>query len=253
LRDRAIGLKLVGPGKAVVLGCGSSHGVDISKFIPTPERLACAAEIRCNLHLGGAPVIGYVGRLTADKGIGELVAAFDILRQKFADVFLLLIGSYEEGNAIDPQLRARIQEGRGIVTIPFQSDIASHYLVLDVFVLPSHREGFPNTVLEAQAAERPVVTTTATGAVDSIVDGKTGMLVPVGDAHALAEAIGNILANPALARRMGQDGCRRVERDFRQEAMWAELSELYRVLLQERGLPLPVNEVPAERLCLQKQ
>jgi glycosyltransferase involved in cell wall biosynthesis len=198
-------------------------------------------------------VIGFIGRFTQDKGVGELTAAFDLVRQQFPDASLLLIGSYERGNPIDPGIRARIDAGSGIVAVPFQPDIAPYYLAMDVFVLPTYREGFPNTVLEAQAAERPVVTTQATGAVDSVLDGRSGILVPVGDSRALAGAIARLLANPELSRRMGQAGRERVEHEFRQEIVWGELVDLYRELLRERGLQVPIAAVPEERLCLQKQ
>jgi glycosyltransferase involved in cell wall biosynthesis len=253
LRDRAVDLRLVNPRKTVVLGAGSSNGVDASRFIPSQSRIARAAEIRHELKLEAGPVIGFIGRFTQDKGVGELTAAFDLVRQQFPDASLLLIGSYEQGNPIDPEIRARIDSGSGIVAIPFQPDIAPYYMAMDVFVLPTYREGFPNTVLEAQAAERPVVTTQATGAVDSVLDGRSGILVPVGDSPALAEGIGKLLANPAVARHMGQIGRQRVEREFRQEIVWSELVELYRELLRERGLQVPVAAVAEEKLCLQKQ
>ncbi len=253
LRDRAAKLKLVNACKIIVLGSGSSNGVDVARFVPTPARLARATEIRRELKLGAGPVIGYVGRFTRDKGIGELTEAFDLVRQQFADASLLLIGSYEKGDAIEPEVRARIDAGFGIEAIPFQPDIAPYYLAMDIFVLPTYREGLPNTGLEAQAAERPVVTTRATGAIDSVLDGRSGILVPVGDSRVLADAIAKLLANPAMARRMGQAGRERVEHEFRQEIVWGELIDLYRTLLEERGLPIPVDVTPKEKLCLQKQ
>jgi glycosyltransferase involved in cell wall biosynthesis len=253
LRDRAVDLKLANPRKTVVLGSGSSNGIDASRFVPTQARKERAAEIRHELKLNNRLVIGFIGRFTHDKGVGDLTAAFDLVRQQFPDASLLLIGSYEQGNAIDPEVRARIAAGLDIVAIPFQHDIAPYYLAMDVFVLPTYREGFPNTVLEAQAAERPVVTTQATGAIDSVLDGSSGILVPIGDSRALADAIVNLLANPDLGRRMGQVGRKRVEQEFRQEIVWSELVDLYQELLRERGLQVPVAAVPEEKLCLQKQ
>jgi glycosyltransferase involved in cell wall biosynthesis len=253
LRDRAVELKLASPRKAVVLGSGSSNGIDASRFVPTQARKERAAEIRRELKLDNRQVIGFIGRFTRDKGVGDLTTALDLVRQQFPDASLLLIGSYEQGDAIDPEVRARIAAGLGIVAIPFQHDIAPYYLAMDAFVLPTYREGFPNTVLEAQAAERPVVTTKATGSIDSVLDGKSGILVPVGDPRALAAAIANLLANPDLSRRMGQAGRERVEHDFRQEIVWSEMVDLYQELLRERGLQVPVAAVPEERLCLQKQ
>lgn len=253
LRERAVDLKLVSAKKAIVLGSGSSNGIDVTRFIPTAARSDRAAEIRRELNIDAGLVIGYIGRFTRDKGVAELVAAFDMVRQQYGNASLLLIGSYESGDALDAKVCARIDAGSGIVAIPFQPDIAPYYLAMDLFVLPTYREGFPNTVLEAQAAERPVVTTTATGAVDSIVDGETGILVPVGDSDALANAIRKLLSNPPLARRMGRAGHERVKREFVQEHVWGELVRLYRALLEERGLGLPTAVASEEKLCLQKQ
>lgn len=253
LRERAVSLRLVKARKAVVLGSGSSNGVAVARFSPNSQTLARAAEIRSALKIGSRPVIGYVGRFTRDKGVGELTRAFDLIRQRFDNAVLLLIGSYEKGDALEREVRARIDAGMGIEVLPFQPDIAPYYLAMDVFVLPTYREGFPNTVLEAQAAERPVVTTKATGAIDSVVDGKTGIIVPIGDARALADAISDLLANPAIARRMGQAGRERVEREFQQETLWNEMIDLYRNLLRERGLPVPIVASSERKLCLQKQ
>lgn len=253
LRERAVSLRLVKARKAVVLGSGSSNGVAVARFNPNSQTLARAAEIRRELKIGSRPVIGYVGRFTRDKGVGELTRAFDLIRQRFDNVVLLLIGSYEKGDALEREVRARIDAGMGIEVLPFQPDIAPYYLAMDVFVLPTYREGFPNTVLEAQAAERPVVTTKATGAIDSVVDGKTGIIVPIGDAPALADAISDLLANPAIARRLGQAGRERVEREFQQETLWNEMIDLYRKLLRERGLPVPIVATAERKLCLQKQ
>jgi len=246
-------MKLVRASRALVLASGSSNGIDASRFVPTPARAQRAAEIRRELQLGSGPVIGYIGRFTRDKGVAELIAAFDRIRQRLSGVSLLLIGSVEAGDPLDAGVRARIAAGLGIRAIPFQSDIAPYYLVMDLFVLPTHREGFPNTVLEAQAAERPVVTTIATGAIDSVVDGKTGTLVPVGDSEALAKAIMTLLTDPAKARSMALAGRQRAEREFRQEIVWRELAKLYRQLLEERGLPAPVGMRPENSLCLEEQ
>ena len=253
LRDRAVAMKLVSASRALVLASGSSNGIDVSRFVPTPARVQRAAEIRREFELGSGPVIGYIGRFTRDKGVAELITAFDQIRRRLTGVSLLLIGSDEPGDALDVAVRARIDAGLGIRAIPFQSDIAPYYLAMDLFVLPTYREGFPNTVLEAQAAERPVVTTMATGAIDSVVDGKTGTLVPVGDSEALAEAIVTLLTQPAKARSMGLAARERVEREFRQEMVWGELVKLYRKLFEERGLPSPVGVQPENSLCLEKQ
>jgi glycosyltransferase involved in cell wall biosynthesis len=130
-----------------------------------------------------------------------------------------------------------------VVTIEFTSNLDLYYLVMDVFVLPTHREGFPNTVLEAQASERPVVTTRATGAIDSIVDGVTGLVVPVGDGVALAEALKRLLADRSLAVQLGRAGRCRVLLEFTQERVWTALADEYRSLTKRARLSVPAEHV----------
>lgn len=240
LRQRAIDLGLVRAEKTLVLGAGSSNGVDADRFEPTPQRMTQAAEIRRQLRIDpGVPVIGYIGRLSRDKGILELLSAFRSLREKFPDARLMLIGQYDEGDPVPPPIRTAIESDPGITRVPFAHEIAPYYLLMDLFVLPTYREGFPNAVLEAQAAERAVVTTQASGAVDSVVDGITGIVVPIGDAKALVDAIARLLADPEMATRMGRAGRERVKREFRQEDVWEALAALYREMLRQRGLPVP--------------
>jgi glycosyltransferase involved in cell wall biosynthesis len=241
LRQRAVELGVVRENKALVLRSGSSNGVDPSRFAPTPERLAAAASIL--RQRGVKPtsrVIGYVGRLTRDKGLPELLIAFGLVQERFPDAILMVIGNYEAGDPVSPETHAAIEKGRGVMHVEFPPEIGPYYLAMDVLVLPTHREGFPNTVLEAQAAERPVVTTYATGAVDSISRNTTGLLVPVGDTNALADALIALMSDPALAQQMGRSGRERVCREFNQETLWQSLVEVYRELLQERGLSLPL-------------
>jgi glycosyltransferase involved in cell wall biosynthesis len=111
--------------------------------------------------------------------------------------------------------------------------------MMDIFVLATRREGFPNVVLEAQAAGKPVVAARATGVVDAIVDGETGLLFPVGDAVALADAVTRLLSDKALADKLGCAGRERVKREFRQEQIWEALYQEYLRLLETRHLPLP--------------
>ena len=124
---------------------------------------------------------------------------------------------------------------------------------MTIFVLPTHREGFPNTVLEAQAAGLSVVTTFATGAVDAIDDGVTGLLTQVGDAGKLAAAVLSLLSDPIKMQLMGRSGRERVLREFRNEAVWEALASLYRAMLEERGYPLPADPCVEAVRCAQIQ
>jgi lipopolysaccharide/colanic/teichoic acid biosynthesis glycosyltransferase/glycosyltransferase involved in cell wall biosynthesis len=238
LRARAIGLRLVSPEKAVVLGKGSG-GVDLQRFSPTNRTSLETDSLRHTLGIPfGAPVLGYVGRFVRDKGIRQLVESFQLLRKTYTELRLLLVGDFEPGDPVEPNVRRYIESEAAISCPGFVGDTAPYYSLMDVLALPTYREGFPGVPLEAQASGVPVVTTTATGAVDSTIDGVTGFLVPVGDTNALTNAIATLLADPELRARMGRAGRERMERDFHPEVIWDALVCLYRELI-EQGLGHP--------------
>ena len=141
-----------------MLASGSANGVDLSRFFPTPERRAAAAEKRRKLGIpDSVPVVGFVGRLTRDKGIVELVEAYSELKTSFPELRLLLVGSFEKEDPLPPSVRRAIEEDPQIVCTNFVEDTSIHYHIMDVLALPSYREGFPTVALEASAAEKPIV------------------------------------------------------------------------------------------------
>lgn len=241
LRRRYLELGLAPAGKVTVLGAGSSNGVDAERFRPRPENDPETAARRRELGIpDAAPVIGFAGRFTRDKGIGELLDAFDgALSTRFPEARLLLIGDFEDGDPVPAAVRERLVAHPRAIRAGFVADAAPWYGLFDVLAFPSHREGFPNAPLEAAASAVPVVGYAATGTVDAVAAGETGTLVPVGDAAALGEALVRYLEDPGLARRHGAAGRARVERRFRREAVWALWEEEIRGLLAERGQPVP--------------
>jgi glycosyltransferase involved in cell wall biosynthesis len=236
VRRRVLELGLARREQTVVLGAGSFNGVEADRFAPTPERVKAGERLRRELGIPPeAPVIGFVGRLTKDKGIPELIEAFIRLRRRFSELRLLWLGRFDDTDPVPQTTRRFVLSDPGIVNPGYVDDAPPYYQVMDVLALPTYREGFPTVALEASAAGKPVVATRATGAVDAVDDGITGLLVPVGDAQALTEALGRLLADPGLARRMGRAGEERVRREFRREPIWQELAALYWDLLKERA------------------
>jgi len=235
LRQRAIDLKLVSAGKAVVLGSGSVRGIDAQRFSPEirePEQKEYLAK---SLGFSATtPVIGFVGRLTRDKGIRELVRAFSQLRRKWPTLRLLLVGDFEDGDPVEPVVRQQVETDPAIVHAGFVADPAPYYALMDILALPSYREGLGYAPLEAQACGIPVVTTTATGAVDAVVEGVTGFHVPVGDSEVLADRIDQLLRDPELRSRMGQRGREWIVQEFRHEVVGQALIEEYQRLLRVR-------------------
>ena len=240
LRQVAVELRLVSPRKAVILGNGSCGGVDVQRLSPQVANAAVKNRLAERLGIPNhEPVIGFVGRFTRDKGIPELVTAYTQLRQTWPELRLLLVGDFEDGDPVPPGIRQQIETDSHIVCTGFVPDSAPYYGLMDVFALPTYREGFPVVSIEAQACGVPVVTTTATGAIDSIVDGVTGFLVPVGNAQALAARIDQLLRDPPLRAHMGQSGRALAVREFRQEVVGQALLDEYRRLLRSKGLALP--------------
>lgn len=229
LRIQVVALGLAKAGKVQVLGDGSSNGVDVERFAPAPSVLKKTLSI-----LPEAPVIGFVGRLTRDKGVPELVLAFEQILRRVPEARLLLVGWYDESeDALSPAWRARIDAHPRILRTGFVQDTAPWYRAMDVMVLPTWREGFPNVVLEAAASGIPVVTTRATGACDAVLPQVTGLLIRPGDPDAIAESVLKLLANPERRCRMGEMARAWVSECFTRERVLGRTVALYQGLVTE--------------------
>ncbi len=232
LRARAVELQLAPQSKLRVLGHGTANGIDVERFSRTESLLQRSEALREKFRVPtDVPVIGFVGRLVRDKGVGELVTAFGELKRDFPNVRLLVVGPLENYDGLDPELRSRITADPQIIHTGFLEETAAAYPLMTLLALPTYREGFPYVPMEAAAMELPVVATRVTGCVDAVIDGETGTLVPPRDAAALATAIAAYLRDPALGRRHGLAGSERVQRDFRPEPIWQLLYEEYMDLL----------------------
>ncbi len=234
LRQRAIQLGVLHREKAYVIGAGSANGIDCEHYQVTPERILRARELRQSLGIpASAPVLGFVGRFTRDKGFTELYGAYIRLRQPLPELHLLLVGDFEDGDPVDAAIHEQLQSDSNVHFTGRVADAAPYYHMMRVLACPTYREGFPTVVLEAQAAGKPVVTTTATGAIDSVLDGTTGKLVPPRDEAALAVALQELLADPEKRQHMGNAAACWVKQQFRRELIWDLLLQDYRKILRE--------------------
>lgn len=223
--------------KSRVLAGGSSNGIDPARFTPSSERRRRANELREQLGIAsGAPVIGFVGRMVRDKGIVELVTAYDRILQAHPAARLLLLGDFEDGDALPPDCIRRLHQDERIIMPGFVAEMASYYAMMTVLAFPSYREGLPNVLLEAGAAEIPVVAFASTGVVDVIEDGVTGTLVPRGDESGLAVAILRYLDDEELRATHARAARQRVESCYRREVVWQAIENEYRELLARQGL-----------------
>jgi hypothetical protein len=157
------------------------------------------------------------------------------------------VGDFEAGDPLPPQIRERILADPAIRVTGFVDDATAHYAEIDVVALPSYREGFPRVALDAAAAARPIVAADCTGMCDAVVDAKTGLIVPVADALALAEGLLQLLESPETAARMGQAARGRVLRQFQPDLIWAEKFELYQRLVESNPIGRPALQAAVKR------
>jgi glycosyltransferase involved in cell wall biosynthesis len=227
----------VSPPSAVrVLGAGSLAGVDLAAF--DPARCASAgAEVRRALGIQAQDmVIVFVGRVTRDKGVGELVAAMGSLETRFPGLHLILVGPEEpERDPLPAKVREAITSRGRIHAVGYRPDPASYLAAADLLCLPSYREGFGNVVIEAGAMGLPAVGTQIPGLRDAIVEGITGLLVPAKDAAALERALALLLEDDTRRRKMGEAARVRARRDFDAATVNANVLDEYQRLLGARA------------------
>ncbi|MEB6259900.1 glycosyltransferase family 4 protein [Staphylococcus haemolyticus] len=224
LKSKIVELNLANKSKIKVLGYGSSNGVNLEKF----DKKFNAIPNELQEQLSGYFVIGFVGRIVKDKGIKEVVEMFKMLQAKNLKVKLLLLGNPEKDDSISASDYQYLVDNNDVILAGHVSQPVNYFNHMDVLVSPTYREGFANVSLEAQAVEVPVITTRATGAIDTIEDNETGFLVDVGESKGLAEKVEYLINHPDLKKEMGKKGRLRVEEQFTNEVVWKHLETIYK-------------------------
>jgi glycosyltransferase involved in cell wall biosynthesis len=166
--------------------------------------------------------------------VDTLVDAFQSLPRRL-NAKLLLVGEIEENHRLSRRTRAGIHDDPHILTTGFADDVSLWYRVMDIVVLPSRREGLPNVILEAAASGLPCIATDATGCRDALMDGVTGIVVPVGRPAELARAMMRLADDPSLRARMGTAGRKLVEDHYSQPLVWANTADFIGGLVRRPG------------------
>ena len=232
LRQKMVERRLVSRRKISVAGhYGSACGVDVPHFALSQTKVpfSSAPQLPSEQSLApSTPVVLYAGRLSRDKGIETLIAAWRLRRSQ--DAVLVLAGGVDASDPPPPSSIQEIRNESSVVALGPVDDMAPWLERCAFLVLPTLREGFPQVALEAAAASRPVVATRATGCVDAVLDNVTGLIVEKRNPVALAKAIDELLDDPIKRQRLGSNGQVRVERFFtvdQRNDYWAELLEGY--------------------------
>jgi len=200
-------------------------GVDIDAFAPSPEP-ACGPD--------NPPIALLVSRMLWDKGIGELVAAARLLRDRKTPICIRLAGGPDPENPAtinESQLKAWVEEGV-VEWLGPRDDIADLLKKSHIAVLPSYREGLPKSLLEAASAGRPIVASDVPGCREIVKDEKNGLLVPVRTSIPLADALERLANDKGLRQKMGRKGRRMVEETFAEGLITAQTVALYDRLIE---------------------
>lgn len=206
------------------------NGVDPEAF----RRLMPSERAKQELGLPAKPLLGFVGRLTREKGVHDVLYAAQALRHERCDFQLLIIGDGEERQALEQQAQA-LGIASAVTFTGTRADMPLLYSALDVFVLPSYQEGFPMSVLEAMACGVPVIATRVGDVPEIVEQGATGLLVPPGDRSALQAAIAQLLTDAQKRHDLGAAGHRRLCERFTSNAMARRYRALYEEVLNRQG------------------
>jgi glycosyltransferase involved in cell wall biosynthesis len=216
--------------KNTVIGLGTCNGIDTEeRFNPSKKSEKLIAQLKDKYRiLSEDKVVGYVGRLVKDKGIDDLIKAWRLIKEKFPQAKLLLVGPIEERDSISEYSKMQILSDPSIVFTDFVSDSSHYFSLMDVFVLPTYREGFPTVSLEASSMNLPVVITKATGCTESILENKTGLFI-TNEPEDIAEKILFYLVNDEKAHEDGRQGRLFVQENFEQTKIWDIIAEKLKV------------------------
>lgn len=215
--------------KATVVWNGSSGGVDLQRF-NAQNREQWRSETRAENNIEPTEfVYGFVGRITKDKGISELIEAYEkVLSKKPMGTKLVLVGNLDDSHGLSPEIIGKIENSKDILHITQKSDIERYYPLFDVLLLPSYREGFGNVVIEAQAMGVPTIVSDIPGPTDAMLDGKTGAKVPVGDVGKLAETMEKALE---FGKEFSQNATEFVQKTFSSEILCEKILQRKQELL----------------------
>lgn len=218
--------KLNNPTKNIVLGLGTCNGIDTEgKFNPCNKDYELINYLKNKHSISDSDeIVGYVGRLVKDKGIDDLIQAWDIIKPNRPNAKLLLVGPIEERDSISDYSKNRISSDRSIIFTDFVIDASPYFSMMSVFVLPTYREGFPTVSLEASSMSLPVVVTKATGCTESILENETGFFI-TNEPQDIAEKISFYLENNKIAQQHGEQGRLFVQENFEQTKIWDIISE----------------------------
>ncbi|MCO5237672.1 MAG: glycosyltransferase family 4 protein [Chitinophagaceae bacterium] len=232
LKSHAENRKILSPGKGFVIGKGSANGIDLHLFPGRKAVAATSGQLLQSLGLSRENIIlGFVGRLTKDKGIDLLFEAFNILTQEYPSLRMTIAGPIIEENLFSREWLHQLYHDEKISYLGKLYDVTPFYGMMDILILPSLREGFPSVLIEAAAMEIPVVASDIPGCRDAVNPGINGELFEKGNIKDLVKSLKKLIDQPALRQQYGMNGRKFVSDHFSSEEIWKEQLQVYKSML----------------------
>ena len=215
--------KIVKESNSFVLGKGSISGADTKRFVPS---VIMKKEVREELGIKKDEVVFmFLGRMNTDKGINELAEAFSTIKKKYNNALLLLVGEDEENMA--PLVKQKVNVDKAVIFYGVTLTPERLLQACDVFCMPSYREGFGTSVIEASLLEKPIICSDTYGLMETIIDQKTGLRHKVADVDSLYFAMEKLLHNQDLRLALGKGGREYVLKNFSAQTISKKWVEFY--------------------------
>ena len=230
--------KLAADRKVKILANGATIGVDTEFYRRTAEIEEQSAALKSEINiLPDDFVCCYVGRLTKQKGVEELLAAFGKILPYNPKIKLIILGRYEQHlDPIGENYIAEIEANPRIIHLGYKNDIRPYLALSNLFVFPSYREGMPNVVLQAGCFDLPCIVTDIPGSNEIIKDGYNGLIVKTKSVDALVTAINYLIENEGVRKGMGNCARSEVNRKYDRKIILGELKNEYHRWIHEKNL-----------------
>jgi len=217
-----------------VLANGNINGIDLEYFNPKNILETSLLKLRTSLGIETNDfVFIFIGRIVADKGINELIAAFSKISKNNNNAKLLLVGPIE--NLLNPISKAsllEIQNNSNIISTGYQEEVRDYLALAKALVFPSYREGFPNVVLQAGAMGLPSIVSNINGCNEIIIDNYNGIIIPVKNEITIFDAMQLLLKDEMIYHSLQSNARKSIENRFNQEVVWKAIVEEYKIITQ---------------------
>ncbi|MDO5510080.1 MAG: glycosyltransferase family 4 protein [Weeksellaceae bacterium] len=237
LRNIILSLGFTENKKLQVLGNGSTNGINTEYFSREHFSAEEIEQRRRDLGIGAEDLaFVFVGRLVGDKGINELVEAFNLLAELFDNVHLILVGPLEqELDPLLPETLEVMQSHPRIHSVGYQADVRPFLAASDALVFPSYREGFPNVVMQAGAMDLPAIVTDINGCNEIIETNENGVIIPPKSMMSLKKAMRLLVEQPELRKHLAQNARNMITERYSQQKVWEYIHQAYETALKSKA------------------